>query len=86
MFAPRRKIVFVHGCFWHGHLCRKGRLPTSRVDYWSEKIEKNQARDATNVADLKSAGWNVCVVWECETRDPEALQRRLVRFLDGDPS
>ncbi len=86
VFAPRRKIVFVHGCFWHGHRCRKGRLPTSRVDYWSEKIEKNRTRDATNVADLEGAGWTVCVVWECETRDPEALRRRLARFLDGNPS
>ena len=83
VFAPRRKVIFVHGCFWHGHECNKGRLPTSRVDYWSEKIEKNRARDARNVIDLKATGWEVCVVWECETADPETLVWRLVRFLDG---
>ena len=68
----------------HGHDCRKGRLPTSRVAYWSEKIDKNRARDASNVADLKSRGWTVCVVWECEIPDAYSLADRLVRFLDGD--
>ncbi len=84
VFGPRRKVVFVHGCFWHGHDCRKGRLPTSRVAYWSEKIDNNRARDARNVANLKSAGWGVCVVWECEIPDAYSLTDRLVRFLDGD--
>lgn len=57
-----------------------------RVDCWSEKIDKNRARDARNVSDLESKGWAVCIVWECETADPETLIRRLVRFLDGDTS
>ena len=84
VFAPRRKVIFVHGCFWHGHGCRKGRLPTSRVEYWSEKIGKNTARDARNVSDLQAIGWASCVVRQCETADPEILRERLVRFLDGD--
>ena len=83
-FRSRRKVIFIHGCFWHGHDCRKGRLPTSRVDYWSEKIDKNRARDARNVGDLEVQGWGVCVVWECETTDSDSLRQRLVRFLDGD--
>lgn len=86
VFAPRRKVVFVHGCLWHGHGCRKGRLPTSRVEYWSEKIDKNKARDAQNVSALEAMGWGVCIVWQCETADRHALQDRLVRFLDGDSS
>ncbi len=86
VFAPRRKAVFVHGCFWHGHLCRKGRLPTTRVDYWSDKINKNKTRDASNVNDLQVDGWDVCIVWECETSDRESLTRRLIRFLDGHQS
>ena len=86
VFASRRKVIFVHGCFWHGHNCRKGRLPTSRVDYWREKIETNRARDAKNVGDLEAKGWDVYIVWECETADTEKLVRRLVRFLDGDHS
>ena len=84
VFAARHKVIFVHGCFWHGHDCRKGRLPTSRVDYWSEKIDRNKARDARNIGDLAAKGWDVCVVWECETADPETLIPRLMRFLDGD--
>ena len=86
VFAPRRKVVFVHGCFWHGHGCRKGRLPTSRVEYWSEKIDKNRARDARNVQDLESMGWAVCVVWQCETSNTESLKKHLIRFLDGGTS
>lgn len=86
VFGPRHKVVFVHGCFWHGHDCRKGRLPTSRVDYWSEKVSKNKARDARNVRDLAACGWEVCIVWECETADLDSLRQRLVRFLDGGAS
>ena len=81
VFAPRRKVVFVHGCFWRGHACRKGRLPTSRVDYWSDKIRKNRTRDERNVNDLEADGWDVCIVWECETSDRNSLKRRLVHFL-----
>lgn len=84
VFAPRRKVVFVHGCFWHGHACRKGRLPTSRVDYWNEKIGKTKTRDAGNMKDLEADGWDVCIVWECETSDLESLRHRLVRFLESE--
>ena len=86
VFAPRRKVVFVHGCFWHGHNCRKGRLPATRVDYWREKISQNRARDFRNVRDLEADGWQICIVWQCETTDPDLLTRRLTRFLDGDSS
>ena len=84
VFGPRRKVIFVHGCFWHGHGCRKGRLPASRTDYWHSKIATNQTRDARNVSDLEAAGWQVCVVWECETANADALKTRLVGFLDTD--
>ena len=83
VFGPRHKIVFVHGCFWHDHDCRKGRLPTSRVAY---KVSKNKARDVRNVRDLADRGWKMCVVWECETVDLDFLRQRLVRFLDGGAS
>ena len=73
--AVRRLLHRIH--------CRKVHLPTSRVDYWSEKIDKNRARDARNVADFEATGWRVCVVWECQTADPDALRARLVCFLDG---
>lgn len=66
---PRYRIaVFVHGCFWHGHNCRAGRLPSSNQAYWSEKIAANQVRDAHKIAELRGLGWRVAVVWECETK------------------
>ncbi len=86
VFAPRRKVVFVHGCFWHGHECRKGRLPSSNVEYWTAKIARNRERDRSNVAELKASGWDVCVVWECETSNLESLQLRLVEFLEVERS
>ena len=83
VFRPRRKVIFVNGCFWHGHSCRKGRLPSSRVAFWREKIRSNTARDLRNVSELRANDWEVCVVWECETNDLESLSTRLIHFLDG---
>ena len=79
----RRKAIFVHGCFWHGHGCRCARLPKSRVEYWGPKIAANRARDGRKAAALRREGWSVACVWECQLRKPAALERRLARFLDG---
>jgi DNA mismatch endonuclease (patch repair protein) len=81
VFKGRRKVVFVHGCFWHGHDCRKGRLPKSRVEYWRGKIDRNRSRDGRVLAELEAAGWASLVVWECETLCEEDLLRRLEGFL-----
>ncbi|MEQ1901376.1 MAG: very short patch repair endonuclease [Devosia sp.] len=81
VLPARRRIVLVNGCFWHGHDCRYGRLPKSRLEFWGPKIEGNRARDARNLSDLKAAGWRVLVVWQCETRVQAALQQRLIKFL-----
>ena len=63
---PRlHKAVFVHGCFWHGHSCRRGRRPSSNVDFWQQKIERNMERDQRAVADLEAAGWTVKTIWQC---------------------
>lgn len=74
---PRhRTVIFVHGCFWHGHACKRGaRQPKQNAQYWAEKIARNQARDKKNAAALKALGWRVITVWECEiaTLDPAAL-------------
>jgi DNA mismatch endonuclease (patch repair protein) len=78
----RRKAIFVHGCFWHGHDCAKGRLPKTRLDYWAPKIEANRERDARKRAELEAQGWTVCVVWQCETKEIEALKVRLWTFLE----
>ncbi|NQV48254.1 MAG: DNA mismatch endonuclease Vsr [Rhodospirillaceae bacterium] len=79
----RRKVIFVHGCYWHGHGCRWGRLPRSRLEYWTSKIEGNQARDKRNRRDLRRAGWKALSVWQCELRKPDALVRKLCVFLSN---
>lgn len=83
VFVGRRKVIFVHGCFWHGHDCKRGaRAPKANAAYWSAKIAGNKRRDAHARGSLASAGWKVMIVWECETRDLEALRARLVDFLN----
>jgi DNA mismatch endonuclease (patch repair protein) len=75
-------VVFVHGCFWHGHGCIKGRVrPASNADFWDEKLASNQARDQRNLQDLAAAGWKAIVIWECETRSVERLAELLPRPL-----
>jgi DNA mismatch endonuclease, patch repair protein len=76
-FPRHRAVVFVHGCFWHGHSCRKGRLPTSNIDYWTPKITANRERDERTVAALRAQGWRVFTVWECETSLPSDLAGRM---------
>ena len=63
-----RAVIFVHGCFWHGHDCKYFRWPSSRPAFWRAKIERNRLNDATSVANLLETGWRVAVVWECATR------------------
>jgi len=82
VFPSRRKVIFVHGCFWHGHTCRAGQnRPASNLAYWSTKLDKNQARDQDNQKRLKATGWDSLVVWECELRDAERMVKRLSAFL-----
>jgi len=82
VFPARKKAIFVHGCFWHGHGCSKGRLPTSRLDYWGPKIAANKQRDERTVNELERAGWLCFVVWQCETRgDMARTVARIVAFL-----
>src|SRR5436853_5597255 len=66
VFAIRRKVIFVHGCFWHGHNCRLGRVPKSRLSYWLPKIEGNQGRDLRNLQKLRRQGWKCLILWECQ--------------------
>lgn len=76
------KVIFVHGCFWHGHPCARGaRMPKANAEYWQAKIGRNVARDARHLKALKNAGWRVAVVWECELKQLEKLRRRLAAFL-----
>lgn len=77
----RHAVVFVHGCFWHGHTCKRAGMPKSRNTYWAEKIEANRRRDANKRRMLRSRGWRVLTVWECELKNPDRLSARLLRFL-----
>lgn len=84
VFAGRRKVVFVHGCFWHRHAdCSLARLPKSRLDFWLPKLEGNKMRDRANQRLLRKSGWRVLVVWECELCDMKRLARKMRRFLDS---
>jgi len=84
VLPARRLAIFVHGCFWHGHPCRRGaRAPKANAAYWSAKIARNQARDAGAQAALSALGWRVEVVWECDLADPQALADRLAAVLDA---
>lgn len=84
VFPGRRKAIFIHGCFWHGHDCKRGnREPKTNVDYWRNKIARNKARDWITLTTLKDAGWDIMTIWECQTSRAEQgnLTSRLVEFL-----
>ena len=84
VFPSRKKVIFVHGCFWHGHDCPRGsRIPKSNQEYWKFKIKKNIARDRQNSVDLKTMGWKSSVFWECELKNEVTLQSQIIDFLDG---
>lgn len=83
VFAGRHKVIFVHGCFWHGHNCKRGaRVPKSNTAYWKAKIARNVARDAGNLSQLKLLGWRALIVWECELKSEAQLKSRIGRFLE----
>lgn len=83
MLPKHRLAVFVHGCFWHRHEgCRYASTPKSRVAFWTEKFESNVARDARQEAALRALGWRVLIIWQCETRDEAAVERRLAASID----
>jgi DNA mismatch endonuclease (patch repair protein) len=84
LVLPRhKKVIFVHGCFWHGHRCKVGgrSRPKSNSSYWNEKLDRNKKRDQANRRKLKRMGWDVLVVWECWTKDEKKLKNRLKSFL-----
>lgn len=85
VFSGRRKVVLVHGCFWHQHDCSLGRKrPRSNTSYWHPKLARNVERDRLDRTRLSELGWEVLVIWECETKDRAALQARLTAFLEAD--
>lgn len=83
VFPRLKKVIFVHGCFWHRHRCKRATTPATRKEFWGKKFEDNKARDKRNNRTLRRDGWSVLVVWECWTRRPEWLEQRLTQFLAG---
>jgi DNA mismatch endonuclease, patch repair protein len=80
-FSRMKKVIFVHGCFWHAHDCEKGRPPKSRLSYWGPKLEANRSRDEKKNEELRKLGWSVLTVWQCELRNVEALESKILDFL-----
>lgn len=78
VLAHQKRVVFVHGCFWHSHDCRRGARPKSNVAFWNKKLDRNEARDLTVQAALRKAGWKVSVIWQCALGEGIA---RLLRAL-----
>jgi DNA mismatch endonuclease (patch repair protein) len=81
VFPKLRKAIFVHGCFWHRHDCRKATTPKTNAGFWQEKFRQNIERDANALNELADRGWDTLVIWECETADATRLIERLVDFL-----
>lgn len=82
-FPSRRAVIFVNGCFWHGHSCKRGQSrPKTNVTFWKTKLARNAARDAEQLARLKAAGWRALVIWECQLADTRTLGARIKRFLN----
>ncbi|WP_332862358.1 DNA mismatch endonuclease Vsr [Janthinobacterium svalbardensis] len=83
VFRSRRKVIFVHGCFWHGHDCKRGsRIPRTNTEYWLKKIKRNCARDIESVNSLISDNWKCLVVWECEIKNEAHLREKISLFLE----
>jgi len=84
VFPGKRKVIFVHGCFWHRHDCSKGKsLPSNNSEFWRKKLSDNVIRDSKNINDLKKLGWGILVVWACEIKSLESLARKLIEYLQS---
>jgi DNA mismatch endonuclease (patch repair protein) len=82
VLPKHRLVVFMHGCFWHGHTCKDGRRPGSNTRYWNSKLDRNMSRDKRNLRELRGLGWRCAVVWECQLENPTRLEQRLRRLLE----
>jgi DNA mismatch endonuclease, patch repair protein len=83
VLKSRKKVVFVHGCFWHRHpKCKYAGIPKTRTEYWKEKFKRNVRRDRLAESELLDMGWKSLTVWQCELKNPESLSRKMVEFLE----
>ena len=84
IFKGRRKVIFIHGCFWHQHSgCKISHIPKSNLEYWIPKLQKTQIRDTKNRQELEASGWKVLTIWECEMEDINSLKIKILNFLNG---
>lgn len=80
---PKYKtVIFVHGCFWHGHSCKKGRLPETNKEFWSNKIFVNKQRDKRNKRELEALGWNIIIIWQCEISTKQKLESKMKEVIE----
>jgi DNA mismatch endonuclease (patch repair protein) len=77
-----KTVIFIHGCFWHGHTCKRGTLPTTNVEFWETKIGGNVERDKQNVLELKKQGWKIIVIWQCEIKNITLINTRLDKLIN----
>jgi DNA mismatch endonuclease (patch repair protein) len=82
-FPGRKKVIFVNGCFWHGHSCKRGKLPVTNHDFWFEKISGNIQRDKANITDLEESGWKTLIIWQCDInkKQEKYLKNMIIQFL-----
>jgi len=84
VFAKKRKVIFVHGCFWHMHpKCPKGRPPKSKMEYWLPKLKENRYRDLRVQRELRKQKLGVLVIWQCELKDIQTLTNKVIKFLNN---
>lgn len=82
VFNKRKKAIFIHGCFWHGHRCKRGdRIPATNTEYWLQKIGRNKTRDKKALEKSELEGWTVLILWECELKGADLLKNKIVEFL-----
>lgn len=82
VFPKYKAVIFVHGCFWHNHDCKYGKLPEDNHDFWKHKLQGNASRDALNIVKLQSLGWKVKIVWSCDLKNKHALEKISVEVVD----
>ncbi len=81
VFKSMKKVIFVHGCFWHKHDCSRYKMPKSRKEFWLSKLESNMKRDNNTYSKLDDLGWEYLILWECQLKDKKNLSDRIVKFL-----
>ncbi len=82
VLSKHKKVIFVHGCFWHGHKgCKRSKRPVTNIVFWNRKIDQNIKRDKNSLIELRRLGWKPLMIWECQTKKPDSLEKRLIQFF-----